>query len=236
MIAVTFALPAESSDFVRLLERVHSPGADAISGTLHGRPVEILHTGVGERVARERLAPFLQRCAPHVLISAGYAGALNNDLCIAELLLVENFSQPELLALARSALVAGTFRVGKLVSTQAIVDSTKDRIELARTTDAIAVDMETEFIAEACAKRQIPMLSLRAISDTPAAPFPVPVRVLFDMEQQRINFFSLAAHLAAHPQAVPRVATFARRVRSARRALTSALDRLLQEATLLRIA
>ena len=55
MIAVTFALPAESEDFVRLFSRPRSisrAGYEATCGELHGQTIAVVHTGVGERACR----------------------------------------------------------------------------------------------------------------------------------------------------------------------------------------
>ena len=58
MIAVTFALPAESSEFLRRLrDKSHTDrnGVRTIRGKIEDRAIEVLHTGVGEKVCRQRL-------------------------------------------------------------------------------------------------------------------------------------------------------------------------------------
>jgi hypothetical protein len=103
------------------------------------------------------------------------------------------------------------------------------RKEIAQETGAIAVDMETEFIAEICARHAIPMISLRAITDTPSAPFPASPRVLFNLERQRTEFAPLFRYLLTRPTALPRFISFAASVSKCRRALTNGLDLLLRE-------
>ena len=61
MIAVTFALPGESRDFRRLLSH-------------QGHEVAVLHTGVGEKICRSRLGPWLDAQPFDLLISSGFAG------------------------------------------------------------------------------------------------------------------------------------------------------------------
>ena len=83
MIAVTFALPAESSEFIRLLEnrpREKRAGIETVSGRLHGREIDVIHTGVGEKSTRARLPRFLEEEKPTMLISAGFAGAVHDSL------------------------------------------------------------------------------------------------------------------------------------------------------------
>jgi hypothetical protein len=128
---------------------------------------------------------------------------------VGDLLLAENFSDPRLLADAQSLLVS---RVGRLVTAAHVIESASDRARLAREDGAAAVDMETEWIARACAARKIPMLSLRVISDTVAAPFPVPPAVLFDLERQKTDAFRLGVHLLKHPAQIVRLIRFARQI------------------------
>lgn len=213
MIAVTFALPSESRDFRRLL-------------TAGNHEVAILHTGVGEKICRERIGPFLDRERFDFLISSGFAGGVEASLGVGDLLLGENVSDPELLTRARELLIA---RPGRLISADRVVETENDRARFAREHDAAAVDMETFCVAEACAARNVPMLSLRVISDTAAAPFPAPPGVLFDLARQKTAPLVLAKYLARHPAGLVRLSRFARQIAAARSSLTSALAVLVRE-------
>src|SRR4051794_39003347 len=133
MIAVTFALPSESKDFVRLL------GA--------GRQgIEVFHTGMGAAVTNARLEALLDSEPVEFLISSGFAGGTDDSLRVGDLLLAGNISDPELLARARELL---NCPVGKLATTDRILESAEDRAAFARQHGAVAVDMETETIAQA---------------------------------------------------------------------------------------
>ena len=231
MIAIAFALPAESSDFVRLLTKpiiYAREGVESIRGHIHDRPVAVFHTGVGEKSCRAHIENFLRQQQLKYLISAGFAGALDQELQIGNLLLSENFSNPELLGSPHLDFADAGLFLGKLATVPGIIDSKSERDRWAAETGAVAVDMETEFIAAACATHQIPMLSLRAMSDTPSEPFPAPPNVLFDLEKQKTNFSRLALYLVTHPGALIRLNAFRQRVALARRSLTSALDKLLR--------
>jgi adenosylhomocysteine nucleosidase len=231
MIAITFALPAESSDFVRLLEdcgTVEREGVESIRGRLHGKSIVVIHTGVGKKVCRERMEIVLRREQFEYLISAGFAGALEKDLRIGHLLVAENFSSPKLLDSLQLILTdEGTF-LGKLLTVPRMIEGTEDRENLNQKTGAAAVDMETETIAEICAAHDLPMLSLRAISDTASEPFPTPAQVLFDVAKQETNFVRLGSYLLTHPVAFARLNGFRRRVAVARKALADALNTILR--------
>jgi len=231
MIAVTFALPAESSDFLRHLRnqsRTDRSGIRTIRGTIHDRAVEVLHTGVGEKVCRQRVAEFLQDQQFDLLISSGFAGALNDKLQIGDLLLAKNFSTIELTKVG-SSFSRLPIHEADLLTVRALIDSNDERNKIACTSGAAAVDMETEFIARACAEHGIPLLSVRVITDTPREPFPAPPNVLFDIEQQQTRFLTLATFFLAHPNRVPRMLQFARRIAHARKILASALVDLIKK-------
>ncbi|MFN2477369.1 MAG: hypothetical protein ABR526_13630 [Chthoniobacterales bacterium] len=225
MIAVTFALESESSDFVRLLHDTHrAPEEHTITGRLEGQNVAVLHTGVGKIVAAARVAGFLSRVEPGTLISAGFAGGLTDSCKPGDLIVAQNFSAAKLHAAAKQLLASAVSAT--LKTTSGIVDSSSSRSEIARTHAADAVDMETEFIADACAARRIPMLSLRVISDTPTCPFPAPPHVLFDIEQQRTNLGAVAFYVATHPTTLVKFIRFGQQIKLARGALTDALATL----------
>ena len=231
MIAIAFALPAESSDFVRLLTEpvfYAREGVESIRGQIHGRSVVVSHTGAGEKSCRAHLENFLRQPQFKYLISAGFAGALDRELQIGNLLLSENFSSPELLGSPHLDCAESGIFVGKLATVPGVIDSKSERDRWAVESGAVAVDMETEFIAAACAAHGIPMLSLRVMSDTPSEPFPAPPEVLFDLEKQKTNFARLALYLVTHPGTFRRLNTFRQQVAVARRSLTSALDRILR--------
>jgi len=231
MIAITFALPAESSDFVRLLENrgvVSREGVETIRGHLHGKSLVVIHTGVGKKISRERMETVLRRERFAYLISSGFAGALENDLQVGHLLVAENFSSPKLLNSPKLVLADNKTFLGKLQTVPRMIETVEERESLNKKTGAAAVDMETEILAEVCAAHDLPMLSLRAISDTASEPFPAPAQVLFDVAKQKTVFSRLGMYLLTHPGAFARLNAFRRRVAVARKALADALDTILR--------
>jgi nucleoside phosphorylase len=225
MIAVTFALPAESSEFLSRLgnkSRADRNGVRIIHGNIDDREIEVLHTGVGEKVCREQIEKFLYDQQFELLISTGFAGALDDQLELGDLLLAKNFSTIDLSA-RRSSLSNLPIRMADLLTVSALIDSSDERNKIARKSGAAAVDMETESIARACATHGFPMLSLRVITDTPREPFPAPPNILFDTKQQRTHMTALARFFLAHPNRLPRLVQFARRIAQARKTLADAL-------------
>jgi nucleoside phosphorylase len=213
MIAVIFAHPSESRDFLRLLGGRH-------------HELKILHSGIGAKACRQSVGPFLERDHFKLVISSGFAGGLDDSLGPGDLLLAENYSDPQLLAEAQELIIA---RTGRLVSADRVLEGAAERRTFASEHQAVAADMETECIAEACAARQLPLVSLRVISDTPQRPLPAPAKVLFDFERQRTAAGRLGGYLLAHPLAVVRLVRFSRQIASARSELAVGLKALVEE-------
>lgn len=217
MIAVTFALPAESSGLTARL-RQEKMKRDAV----------LLHTGVGREKCQIAIAEFLNRSRPDFLVSAGFAGGVREDLQSGDLIFGENFSDRRLLASARQ-LFGDRIQPVKMHTAPTILDSNPERNEIARASGAAVVDMETEFIVSACTDRGIPVLSLRVISDSVREPLPAPPSVLFDLQTQKTPILRLGGYFLAHPPATLSLIQFAAQIRRARNNLTAALLTLLRK-------
>ena len=226
MIAVTFALPTESSAFVGLLKDRRRENFIRF-GTIDGKQVAVVHTGVGSKRCGERLTEFFRRHKPRVIIASGFCGGTTDDFRPGDLIIASNGSDAEL-----AKRVSGRLRgavTGTIFSSERVIDPAADRYAVGREHGAIAIDMETETIARFCVDVGVPMLGLRVISDSPAAPFPAPPEVLFDVERQRTSFTRLINHLARNPGTVARLADFSRQITMAKNKLADALQLLLRE-------
>ena len=231
-VVVCFAVPDESRLFRAALARRRAarPGGPHFHPTVYGEwagcPVAVIHTGVGESPdARTHVARALTATLPppRAVISAGYAGALHAGLAVGDVVLGENHSSPALVAQARAWLQTEPARAGGLVTVPEAVESAAEKSALHRTSGALAVDMETAWIAGACAAAGLPLLSLRVISDAADQDFPVPGRVLYDAVRQRPRYLALPAWLALHPGRIVPFVRFVWGLRPARTRLTRAL-------------
>ncbi|MDB6155386.1 MAG: adenosylhomocysteine nucleosidase [Chthoniobacteraceae bacterium] len=220
MIAVTFALPQESHDFIRALKNRQKVDGH-VRGTLGAVEVCVVHIGVGPEMAARQTKVFLLENRPEWLLSTGFAGGLHTRLAVGALLAAENFSAPELLQKCKA--LPSRLVFGKLTTHPTVVDSTAHKTRLAQETGALAVDMETGAVAEACAAAGVPMLAIRVISDAATDPLPVPMEKWFDLKQQRPRPFALVGFLATHPAAIAPFARFISGLGPARRNLTRLL-------------
>ena len=224
MIAVTFALPQESRDFRHALR--HATAVDAgtrtfLLGNIGLEEVLVGHTGVGSAAAAENSAALLAWHRPRMLISTGFAGGLDPRLATGDLLIATNFSAPALVAQSR-ALLAGDPHAffGALTSQPHTAESVAEKSTLAAATGTLGVDMETASVAAACARAGVPLLAVRAISDSALEPLPVPFAEWFDLAAQRPRPFALVKFLARHPAQISPFARFVRNLTPARHAFT----------------
>src|SRR5438045_8450222 len=81
MIVVTFALPTESSAFIRFLKNVRRDGA-VVRGNVEHRTSDIcvVQTGVGAAKCEERRGNFLRADRPEVLMASGFCGGSTDGL------------------------------------------------------------------------------------------------------------------------------------------------------------
>ncbi len=226
MIGITFALPTESVGLRNQLDHQRKDHG-LVFGKIGGHAIAICHTGVGAKNCNQRMEALLHKARPRLVISSGFAGAVSSDLKVSDLILAKNFSDPILLGRAEGILSDQKPRAVKLFTAAAIVDSISSRDEIARASGAAAVDMETGSISEICKVHGVPLLSLRAISDTPNNPLPAPPDVLFDLEQQRTNYGRLFAYLLRDPGSISGLLQFSRRIKQVRKTLTHALTDLI---------
>jgi adenosylhomocysteine nucleosidase len=222
MIGITFALPSESSYLVRQL-RYAEDVDNLLIGKIGKREIAIVHTGVGSKNCNARLEILLHKARPDFVITSGFAGAVTEDLHVGDLILAENFSNRTLLDLAREILRERHAKAVRLFTSTSVIDSVSERDRIARECGAAAIDMETGAIVAICAAHDMPLLSLRAITDAPKEQFPAPPDVLFDIEHQQTRYGRLFGYLLRHPAAIPRLLRFSREIKQVSAKLADAV-------------
>lgn len=227
MIAVTFALPSESSDFQHRL--VHpgqiEPGVlPSVLGNLEKHEVMICHTGVGVRAARERMRSVLSLEAPQLVLSSGFAGGLAPFLTPGTIVVGEKESDPYLV---RKAMAAGA-TPARVITTDRPVEEPSAKTALYEKTGAEVVDMETEAVVAACQEAGVPLLVARAVLDAAQDALPVPFDAWFDVRRQRPRKANLLRYLATHRKAIGPFFRFVQNVQASRSGLTDFLVQLIR--------
>ncbi len=204
-IAFAFASAIESDGLVSLLgSRVATRCASYREhvGWLDGRSVAVAETGVGARSAAKATEDVIAVHKPQWIVSAGFAGALADDLRRGHILMADQLADLRDNKLSvgfrmdREAVEATRgLHVGCLLSVDGLVRTPNERRELAGRHGAVACDMETMAVATVCRREKVRFLSVRVISDAVDDRLPVEVERLVDQK-------SIAGKLGAATGAV----------------------------------
>jgi nucleoside phosphorylase len=104
------------------------------------------------------------------LVSAGFAGALTEELRTGDLVLGGCPDHPADPALLERARASGPYADGDVACVEAVLNEAARKRELARRSGARVVDMESAAVAEAAREAGRPFLAAKAVLDTPDAP------------------------------------------------------------------
>jgi adenosylhomocysteine nucleosidase len=179
--AILFALSREGHAFLRAFPVREAVPLTACKARLCGpasSSVLVVETGVGHERMSRALDWLLQKPAiggsayvPRLVISAGFSGALQEDLRVGDLILGTEVIAADgichKVTWPGDAVGGGQspLRRGRLVTVTRTIAAPEEKRALARQHGALAVDMETGTIARRCAEQGIPFACIRAISD-----------------------------------------------------------------------
>ena len=161
--------------------------AKGFLGTWLGRQILVVQSGVGKKRARNVLEQVLSAYSPTLVISCGFAGGLNNDLKLGDILIadivIDIAGKPnDKNVTAKTAKVLDSTEVlkakelsdgfsfavysGPLITSDLAISIPEKKKELGDQNSALAVDMETSALLEVTSQRSTPLVSIRVISDT----------------------------------------------------------------------
>lgn len=211
MIVIVFALEFESAYFrakfdPRLRMGIWTMGA------------------MGEAVTAP-LQQKLRSSKPGIIVSAGFAGALQPGFQVGDLLVGANYSDPEVLAKLK---LSGIWRQGNVLTVPSIIEHGTEKQRLGRESGAAVADMESAHVAALCREHAIPMLSVRCISDGVEDDMPVPAAVLMK-PNGRPDSLALFRHLVANPGAVVGFNRLVKNARKAQASLSEGLEELVPQ-------
>jgi nucleoside phosphorylase len=157
MVLVVFALAAEARVFQRRL-RGKSKQETFLDGMMGGTKVGICFVGIRATGIAD-LETTIQRLAPALVISSGFAGATRSLLEPGDFLLASNYTT-----------APAKIPVGSLVDATGpfcSVEQVSGPPEKRRLGEfSVAIDMESKAIAAACDRHQVPLITARMISDS----------------------------------------------------------------------
>lgn len=201
---------------------------DVFRANFGGNEVTVLLTGMGAESARKAIstAPFEGQ---DVLVSTGLAGALDENLKLGEIVAARTCrtatqetkleSDSRLLDLA---VTAGACTVEVFLTVEAIVATGVEKEALSFS--GSVVEMETKHILEEAAKRDVPAVAVRAISDAADEDLPVDFERIAD-SRGHVKVGGLLKELAMHPYRLIPLVRFGRQSRASSVGLADFLDK-----------
>lgn len=183
-------------------------------------------SGIGRDRALAITTKLIQTHQPRMLVHLGFAGALDPALAAGQVI---HFTQVineagEALSLAQATTQQASV---KLLTLDRIADSASVKRELFAKHAAAAVDMETFHVAREAARLGVPMIALRAISDT--ADMAVPAAAADWVKPDGSSDASKAvSYLASRPWLLPTLMTLRKHTKLASAALADHVQHWLE--------
>jgi adenosylhomocysteine nucleosidase len=215
MLALVASLREEVSGLLRqmsLQETAVPRGWRLFMGSLAGRGVLVAQTGMGRDRAERAVQFLLDRYPLSCVISFGFAGALAPELGAGDLVVYRemvgpdgleigppHISDPAMVDLAVAARLEGGIRLhcGCGLTLERLVSRPDEKGALGRTFGAMAVDMESYWVAAMATERRVPFLAVRAISDRLSQSLPPLDR--FVGHDGAADWRGAVLHFASHP-------------------------------------
>ncbi|HTK75588.1 MAG TPA: hypothetical protein VL371_10050 [Gemmataceae bacterium] len=228
-LCVLFALRRESTPFTRRLKQLTTLSAAPCPARLldaHGKEVVVLETGIGAERAGRAIAWVLDNFSPHLVVAAGFAGALSRTLRLGQVVVASEVNEPDEVTW-RVALPTelGDLVCGRLFTSPRMLTTTAAKTALFEATGAIAVDMESGPIVEACIARRVPCAAVRAVSDTREEELSSELARLLD--GGRVSLRRVLMAIVRRPKLIAELWRLHRATRRAANNLADALSRLL---------
>lgn len=179
-VGVVIAMPIEAGHLVDRLQRVRrykTRSLTIIEGELEGRLLALVVSGVGPTAARRGAERLLDGHRPRVLVSAGFAGALDptlnrNDLAIPRAVVNAAGESIAVDPAPTRAAPAAIRRVERLLLVDRVITEATEKNRLRDRHGADLIDMESFGVAAAARDRGIPFVSLRVVSDDARSELP----------------------------------------------------------------
>lgn len=234
-IVILTSLRQELRPLIRRLNL--SPIAASFHGEYRGLAITALTTGMGGVRATEWLSRVVRDLDPQVLILAGFAGALKPDLPVGQVIhaaaVVNEAGQAWQLSSAPPLPPRCVQRAQApqpvLLSARRPALNPEDKARLYQASGAPALDMESADVAQRAVSAGLPLIILRAISDTAADTIPPSVLDWID-DAGRCKLAAAADGILRRPWLLPAVMRLHRHSRVAGQALAqqvvALLDRL----------
>jgi adenosylhomocysteine nucleosidase len=183
--------------------------------------VAILIVGIGRANAEKSVRAFLATTSPKLVLTCGFAGGLNPDLKLGDVVFeIPKPSTFNLQLSTRAATPAKFFCADRIATT--VAEKKKLRAE----TGADAVEMESAAIHAVCAEKKIPCVTVRVISDTAREDLPLDFNLLAKADQS-LDFGKLFLAIAKSPGKIGALMQLQKKTQFAAQQLADVLEKII---------
>jgi len=209
--------------------------------SLAGHELLLVESGMGFINAARAAEMLVRDGRPDLLISAGFCGGIDpelqaGDVVVAKNIIIANESGfeeiPVLLSsigqtfVARQAVVGKRTVGGTFVSTPAITSKVRLAGMLSGSYPDSVVEMESGAVAIIAAENNIPLLAIRAVSDTAAVELGFSLEEFCDPDLRRIRTHKVLLTALRKPRIIPQLVRLAFSSRRAAESMTAAFSLL----------
>ncbi len=220
-IAIVVAMEREVAALIKSWRRVEISHSGRGFKFFESGTAVLVAGGIGAEAARRATEAVISLYGPELVISAGFAGALDNTLAVGDVI------TPAWVINARDGGRVNTGRGAGVLVTVASTASIEQKAKLAKAYNAQAVDMEAAAVAQGAQARGVGFAALKAISD--AASFELPPTDRFVTHDGKFRTVPFAIFTALRPHLWSTVISLAGNSGRASRALCSMLETFLEQ-------
>ena len=210
---------------------VEAAGLETIRGNWKGVPIVSARIGMGHPSLGEKVSKWLQVNPCRGVVLTGLAGALDPSWDEGDLTSFhdEQWQEFHLWCKGESLLRAGKWHTAK-----EIIATGEAKLALGKKTGCGIVEMEWDYVAEACRQRKIPLVGLRAVSDHADKLLPADLFLLgCDLMTGKSTPWKIGTHLALRPWRLMELLPAVRGCTHARSVVSKALARFLDSLALM---
>jgi adenosylhomocysteine nucleosidase len=162
--------------------------------------ISTLIVGIGRANAEKSVRSYLDANSPELVLTCGFAGGLNPNLKIGDVVfempLKQQLEAPS--GISSKKMADAGARPAKFLCANRIATTVAEKQKLRSETGADVVEMESAAIHAVCAERNIPCITVRVISDTAHEDLPLDFNALSKPDKS-LDFGKLAWAIARSP-------------------------------------
>ncbi len=207
--ACIFALGNESGGFEDLCAGnaavVRADGFCMRFGTIRGRRVAAVISGVGRQKAAHAAAAVIEAHRPKLVISAGFGGALRTDLRRNDIVVAGSVAQEngdELPLESADDLRWPRCFSGRMLTVDRVVRTVQEKRQLHTATGADLVEMETAAVVETCRRLGTPVAAIRVVIDTADEELPPHLDTIVRQQSKARQWGAALGAIFARPKSV----------------------------------